>query len=187
VPFSFISFLFIIAPVFRELSFILYPNFYFMDQQNDPGFSHDIAQDMYVDPVPPGIRFANFMIDRIVMLALVFAITFVWAAIAYSRGQNIQDSILMQDTLPAKLIDYVVTQLLTILYYTIAEAATKGRTPGKMVTGTIVITEDGRPFTFKDALLRSICRVIPFEPFSAFGYRPWHDSLSKTAVVKKTW
>lgn len=153
MPFSFIAFLFIIASVFRELSFILYPNFYFMDQQNDPGFLHEIEQEMYVDPVSPGVRFTNFIVDRIVMIAIVFAIAFVWAAIAYSRGENIENSIIMQDTLQAKLIDYVVTQLLTILYYTISEAATKGRTLGKMVTGTIVITDDGRPFTFKDALL----------------------------------
>jgi hypothetical protein len=62
-----------------------------------------------------------------------------------------------------------------------------GRTIGKLSTNTIAITQDGTPFTFKHALVRSICRSIPFEQFSALGYMPWHDSLSKTAVVKKTW
>jgi hypothetical protein len=38
--------------------------------------------------------------------------------------------------------------------------------------------------TFKDALLRSLCRLIPFEVFSGFGV-PWHDSLTNTMVVKK--
>ena len=158
-----------------------------MNQQNDTGLLQDIEQEMYVDPVSPGVRFVNFIVDRIVMMGIVFVLALIWSAIALSRGEKIEDSIIMQDTLQAKLIDYIVTQILTIIYYTISEAATKGRTLGKMVTGTIAITEDGRPFTFKDALLRSLCRVIPFEPFSAFGYRPWHDSFTKTAVVKKTW
>ena len=142
---------------------------------------------MYVDPVSPGVRFVNYIVDQIAMLVILFVITFIWVAVAFSRGQKPEDLIIMQDTLQARLISSLVAIIITIFYYTIYEAATKGRTFGKMVTGTIAITEDGRPFTFKDALLRSLCRLIPFEALSAFGYRPWHDSLTKTVVVKKTW
>ncbi len=38
---------------------------------------------------------------------------------------------------------------------------------------------------WKDALLRSLCRLIPFEAFSYFGGNLWHDKLTKTIVIKK--
>ncbi len=61
------------------------------------------------------------------------------------------------------------------------------RTPGKWISKTKVVRIDGAPLTFTDVLLRTLCRIIPFEPFSFLfdgGYpRGWHDSLTKTAVV----
>jgi hypothetical protein len=30
---------------------------------------------------------------------------------------------------------------------------------------------------------RSLCRLVPFEPLSGFGY-PWHDRWTKTMVIK---
>jgi uncharacterized RDD family membrane protein YckC len=158
-----------------------------MDQQNDRGFLQEAEQEMYVDPVSPGVRFVNYIMDQIAMLVILFIISFIWVAVALGKGQKPEDLIITKHTTQAQLISYLIAIIITILYYTIYEGATKGRTFGKMVTGTIVIKEDGRPFTFKDAFLRSLCRIIPFEALSALGYRPWHDSLTKTAVVKKTW
>ncbi len=60
-------------------------------------------------------------------------------------------------------------------------------TPGKWITKTKVVKIDGTPLTFAAILLRTLCRIIPFEPFSFLfggGYpRGWHDSLTGTAVV----
>jgi uncharacterized RDD family membrane protein YckC len=159
-----------------------------MNQQNETGFSQEVEQDMYVDPVSPGVRFVNYIVDQIAMLVILFVFTFVWVAVAFSRGQKPEDLIITQDSNQARLISIIVGVSITILYYTLYEGFTKGRTFGKMVTGTIAIKEDGSPFTFKDAFLRSLCRLIPFEALSTlFNYRPWHDTFTKTAVVKKTW
>ena len=158
-----------------------------MDQQNDPDLLQEAQQELYLDPVSPGIRFANFIIDRIIIFGIVIGIAFIWAAVSYSNGKAPDISLLTEESLRAKLLDYLITAIITIIYYTVSEAATNGRTIGKMVTGTIAIKAEGGPFTFKDALLRSLCRVIPFEPFSALGERPWHDTMTKTAVVKKVW
>lgn len=68
------------------------------------------------------------------------------------------------------------------LYYVFFEGLW-GRTPGKLVFGTRVVTETGEPLTFGRVALRTLCRFIPFEPFSFFGAKGWHDSLSKTRVV----
>ena len=71
-----------------------------------------------------------------------------------------------------------------LIYYTICEKAFKGYTLGKLLTGTRAIREDGQELTFKDAILRTLSRIVPFEAFSGFGYKPWHDSWTNTMVVK---
>lgn len=40
--------------------------------------------------------------------------------------------------------------------------------------------------SFGTTLLRTISRYVPFEAFSCFGERGWHDTWSKTYVVKRT-
>lgn len=73
-----------------------------------------------------------------------------------------------------------------ILYYTIMEATTNGRTVGKYVTGTMAIREDGGRITWLNAFCRTLCRFIPFEAVVAlFIQYPWHDDFTRTAVVKK--
>ncbi len=60
-----------------------------------------------------------------------------------------------------------------------------GRTPGKFVTGTVVLDENGEKPRFWQIVGRTAARFIPFEVFTFFGKesRGWHDSLSKTVVV----
>jgi uncharacterized RDD family membrane protein YckC len=156
-----------------------------MDQQNQADLLQDIQEENYVDPVSSGIRFVNYLVDQIVMGVIVNGIKYGLAIL--SSGQNYNDHMLLQDDMSALLYGLLLSFGVTFSYYVVFETASNGRTVGKMLTGTIAITQDGTPFTFKHALLRTLCRFIPFEPFSAFGYMPWHDSMTKTAVVKKTW
>ena len=73
-----------------------------------------------------------------------------------------------------------------ILAYYITMEATCGRTLGKLVTGTKVVDQNGRSPTLRQVVIRSLTRLIPFEPFSFLGKSAygWHDSFSKTYVVK---
>lgn len=61
-----------------------------------------------------------------------------------------------------------------------------GKTIGKLLTGTKVVDSTGGPASIKTAFLRSLCRYIPFEPFSFLSSdaRGWHDSITKTWVIK---
>jgi uncharacterized RDD family membrane protein YckC len=68
-------------------------------------------------------------------------------------------------------------------YYFLCEATT-GRTVGKLVSGTRVVTESGGKPTTLQILQRTLSRMVPFEPFSFFGPSTgWHDRWSKTRVV----
>ena len=72
-----------------------------------------------------------------------------------------------------------------VAFYCLSEIIFKGRTIGKFITGTKAINEDGTEPDPKTYFLRSLCRVVPFEPFSAFGSpsRPWHDKWTHTIVI----
>jgi len=71
-----------------------------------------------------------------------------------------------------------------MVYYSSFEVLT-GRTIAKFITGTKVIDENGKTPDFGTIMLRSLCRFIPFEPFSFLGNERirWHNRLSKTRVV----
>jgi len=82
--------------------------------------------------------------------------------------------------------NYLFGFILLIVFYMFFEGFF-AVTPGKLITGTKIVTESGKRPTFLNILNRTLCRFIPFEAFSflsdsAIG---WHDTISKTRVVKK--
>ena len=117
-------------------------------------------------------RFANYVIDCIGVLAFSFimgvSLTFI------GMGKLITES-------NKNFVGFI----LMIFYYCLLEGI-MGRTLGKLVTGTEVITIDGKKPGFLKVLGRTLCRIIPFEPFSFFGAGAggWHDTITGTRVVK---
>lgn len=83
---------------------------------------------------------------------------------------------------------YLISIPMFLVYYAGFEGAI-GRTPGKLIFGTRVVTHDGRAPSFGQAIGRTLSRFIPFEPFSvlfstdgeAIG---WHDSIARTKVIR---
>ena len=157
--------------------------------------TQDIQQDLLADEAnrnfqyehaTQGQRFLNFLIDNIVMR---FTITYITAyaigfILAYLFPEFMRDFIDNKNTMRTLLITYLVGIFNYLIYYALLEKLLKGKTIGKFITGTRAIRTDGEELTFKDALLRSLCRLVPFEAFSGFGLL-WHDSWTNTMVVKK--
>lgn len=83
-----------------------------------------------------------------------------------------------------RVVNYLFGFLVSMMYYTFLEFTT-GRTVGKYITKTRVTTINGDIPGFGTILLRSLCRLIPFEALSFFGadQSGWHDKLSKTTVI----
>jgi uncharacterized RDD family membrane protein YckC len=130
-----------------------------------------------------GTRFANHLIDTICFWVLVYLLNAV-GLYPYIRHtyQSLQD---MQDyRFLARLENGLVDVVLLVLFYTVIEGATKGKTLGKVVTLTKVVKENGQPIEWKDAFRRSLSRIVPFEPLSTFGGFPWHDRWTRTVVIK---
>lgn len=83
-----------------------------------------------------------------------------------------------------KLAEYIMGFFICMFYYSILEAST-GRSIAKYITKTKVVNYKGETPDFGTILLRTLCRFIPFEPFSFLGSDAsgWHDTLSKTKVI----
>ena len=87
-------------------------------------------------------------------------------------------------------LDWIYSVLVTILllyflFMFVVEYFTKGRSIGKLVTGTKVVTREGERPTVGQFFTRNISRLTPFEPFSFFWSNTgWHDRWSNTCVVK---
>lgn len=157
-----------------------------MDQNNEPRESTLFEDHVEYVTASTGTRFFNWLIDFLVMrFGLNYA---TGTGLGYLIGNFFPDYArsISEDKDRGSLL--LLALLLVIfnylLYYTICEKAFRGYTLGKIITGSRAIREDGKELTFKDALLRSLCRLIPFEVFSGFARKPWHDSLTNTTVIQ---
>lgn len=120
-----------------------------------------------------GQRFINYLIDMIAFYLIVFLIGMV-------MGTNSSLTSMMDSPLFGLSLYGVF-----FLYYLVMEVS-MGKTIGKLVTRTMVVNEHGEKPDTGTILLRTLIRFIPFEPFSAFASnaRMWHDSWTKTYVIK---
>ena len=148
-------------------------------QQSGSELLAELKETLYEQPATVGQRFLNYIIDIFFFYVILIAL----AAIA---GLVLGSVIGENETLfgMSLMLQYLLIYTVLVATYTFFEAVAKGRTIGKMVTKTRAVRSDGTPLTFNDALKRSLVRIIPFEPLSAFGGHPWHDNWTNTKVIK---
>ncbi len=157
-----------------------------MTEQQDLLSEESIKLDQFVYATQ-GQRFLNWLIDNFLMqygLSYLtgMAVGVLIAIIAPDFFENIADPEEMSG--PIFFIGILIAYVNYIVYYTICEKLFRGYTLGKLITGTRAIRQDGKELTFKNALLRSLSRLVPFEVFSGFSTLTWHDSWTDTMVIK---
>ena len=128
-------------------------------------------------------RFFNLVLDYIAILLIVFVSTIV-AIIAGGEGV-----VRWMDGMGAW--QELLLRIAVLLAYYIVMEGMFGLTIGKWITCTRVVDERGGPPTWRQAVLRSLARLIPFEAFSVLFSddgvaRGWHDSLPRTRVVMRS-
>jgi uncharacterized RDD family membrane protein YckC len=134
-----------------------------------------------------GQRFLNLLIDSVVMN---FGLSFLTGGIVgYLLGTLFPDFAMSlfgdEESSGAFWFGIILAYFNDIVYYTFCEKVFKGYTLGKLITGTRAVRTDGSDLTLKNAFLRTVCRLVPFEPFSIwFGDGLWHDRWTKTMVIK---
>jgi uncharacterized RDD family membrane protein YckC len=149
--------------------------------------THDVPQDVLSSAyelnlvqASTGKRFANYLIDFAVFWILIVLFGVI-AAVA--NPQSLESLADEESNIGASLLDRLVTMIIFGIYIGIVEALFKGKTIGKMITGTKAVNLDGTPISVKTAFMRGLSRSVPFEPFSGFGGNPWHDTWTDTMVI----
>ena len=132
------------------------------------------AQDVLNRSASLNTRFANGVIDALVIVLLAGGI--IWLV----------KSVVSPYTwyrIPVMYF-YVGYFSLQVGYYTLLEAW-MGKTVAKMLTKTKVTNYQGQKPHVLLLLLRSLIRLIPFEPFSFLNNDAsgWHDRASQTVVI----
>jgi len=131
-------------------------------------------------PASTGQRFLNYIIDVIVYDVIVVVLV----NPLVSSGK----AVLYQSTGNAYTVLFATQLFFFVLYVSymfLLESIFKGKSIGKFITGTKAVNEDGSTISTRTALLRSLSRFVPFEPFSALGSppHPWHDKWAHTYVI----
>jgi uncharacterized RDD family membrane protein YckC len=126
-----------------------------------------------------GKRFANYVIDYICFLLLFMLLGVAIIIVAPSTADWFDDSGL------GGLLDRLLSLILYALYMFAVEAIFKGKSIGKLITGTRAVNLDGSPISTTTALARGFSRAVPFCAFSALGTpcNPWHDKWNDTLVI----
>jgi uncharacterized RDD family membrane protein YckC len=134
-----------------------------------------------VRTVRPGPRFGHFVIDFIAFQVLGLSIQYILLIInLYADFDSVFG-------LSVAFVSSLGGLLLYPFMYFICEYYWQ-QTPGKFLTQTVVIDEYANKPDFRQIALRSLIRVVPFEPFSCWGddySYGWHDKWADTFVVKK--
>ena len=131
-----------------------------------------------VKTVKQGPRFGHFFVDWILFEIIIYLVDYIFdILIAITNASETTQ-------LTIHLFQGITTLLLFPALYAFCEFVWQ-RTPGKWLTKTVVIDEYGNKPSGGAIVLRSICRFVPFEPFSCLGdySHGWHDRWSKTWVV----
>ncbi len=139
---------------------------------NESGLLDLVEKQTFVT-APLSKRFINYIIDIICVIALIIFIIFLinYFGYTFTITENEVIQILFLVTFP--------------FYYALLEYRF-GKTIGKFFTRTKVISNDGTELSFGQCLVRSFCRIIPFEYISGLFTSGifWHDSIPKTLVVE---
>jgi uncharacterized RDD family membrane protein YckC len=124
--------------------------------------------------VGPLIRLIHFVTDMVVVIILLSIVAF----FAGDFSREVEDESILR-------IIFHFSLIITFFgYYTFMEFKYQ-KTVGKFLTKTKVISIDGEKPKMGTIIIRSLCRIIPFDRLSfVFTTNGFHDRLSNTTVIK---
>jgi uncharacterized RDD family membrane protein YckC len=134
-----------------------------------------------LESAPIEKRVLNFIIDWIFVQLFIFVTTTIIVILFGEKAINFYNNII-KDFYLSKLFVVVIF----IFYMGTIEALMKGKSMGKLLTGTKAVNDyDDSEISATTAFYRAIIRIVPFDWLSALGTncRPFHDSMTRTRVV----
>lgn len=131
--------------------------------------SRKYKQKLTVRTIGSGLRFVHLIVDYFVIMILIQILGYIGR---HNPLLGLFLSIIILCSYP--------------LFYAVMEYYFQ-QTPGKMITGYVVIDKYANKPGFGTCLLRALIRLVPFSGFSCLDTpsRGWHDRWTSTYVVKK--
>ncbi len=128
-----------------------------------------------------GKRFVNYLIDVLVFYVIMFIVGILLAL----SSPDAADSYVQNDSGGFAFGERVLALILYAVYMGLIETIFKGKSLGKLVTGTRAVNLDGSKINSGKAFGRAFSRAVPFCVFSAFGdpCNPWQDRWTDTMVI----
>ena len=136
-------------------------------------------------------RISAALIDAVILACILVVTTVLILAVADAAAGSSGSGSLMVFSLASYLLA-AAWLLIAVLYFTVAQAVSSGRTPGKAAMGLRVIRVDGATASLGEYLLRSIALVVdvavgvgPVLMFFHPQSRRLGDLLAGTVVVRE--
>lgn len=131
----------------------------------------------YLQRASFGKRLANYLIDLVffyICFYSVFILLLIINPTLLASVENIDGT-----------VDRIITTGSFGILIGIVEGLLKGRTPGKYLTGTITVNDDGSRIDFATGFKRGLIKCIPFVVLSALSSipKPWQDKWTSTYVI----
>lgn len=126
-----------------------------------------------------GTRLANYILDLIALAIINFIISFAAVILYYITGI----SFFYYYNNNGLFWEFITGAVVGFIYYFLWENFSNGRTLGKYITNTQVLSIDGTKPSTQQIIYRSLCRIVPFNALSFLGENGWHDSWTETRVV----
>ena len=137
-------------------------------------------------------RIAAALIDGLILACILIAATVLIVAIAAATAGSGGGSGALEVFSLATYLLIAAWVLITVLYFTVAQAVSAGRTPGKSAMGLRVIRVDGGTASVGECFLRSVALVVdvavgvgPVLMFFHPQSRRLGDLLAGTVVVRE--
>ncbi|XZF12970.1 RDD family protein [Chitinophagaceae bacterium MMS25-I14] len=150
-----------------------------------PSVFDEIEQQASAEHATTGQRFVHLLIDTVVYYAASYVFGYILGYSLKIFGAENFLRWIIEGSDGVRIFNFFFGLFVYVITYTLIEGLTKGKTLGKVITRTRVVSEDGSPLSWKQAALRSVIRLVPFEGFSALNGFPWHDQWSRTKVIKE--
>ena len=128
-----------------------------------------------------GKRFANYLIDVLFFYMIIIFWVIIVAVISPATVEGMDDN----DNVFGSFWDRILGLLAYAVIMSLIEGIFRGKSIGKLITGTRAVNADGTDLSFGKAFERGFSRAVPFVVFSAFGKPcyPWHDKWTNTYVI----
>ena len=128
-----------------------------------------------------GKRLANYLID----VAFFYIVLVFWGVIIAIVSPSSIDALDESGNIFGSFTDNIISLIIYAVIMSLMEAIFRGKSIGKLITGTKAVNGDGSDITFSKAFARGFSRAVPFNAFSALGKPPypWHDKWTRTYVI----